>query len=72
MIRSAEVTPTRAGARLTGRARVALRASPRKFLDWTETPRWHEAREVTAAEWGRPFPEQSWVNVEALRILEEG
>lgn len=34
------------------------RASLRKFLDWTETPRWHEARDVTAAEWARGFPEQ--------------
>jgi hypothetical protein len=29
----------------------------RKFLDWIETPHWHEARDVTAAEWGRGFPE---------------
>jgi hypothetical protein len=46
------------------------RASLRKFLDWTETPRWHEARDVTAAEWGRGFPDQGWVNTEALRLLE--
>jgi hypothetical protein len=46
------------------------RASVRKFLDWTETPRWHEAREVTAAEWGRGFPDQSWVNEEALQLLD--
>ena len=46
------------------------RASLRKFLDWTETPRWHEARDVTAAEWGRGFPEQDWVNKEALNLLE--
>lgn len=46
------------------------RASLRKFLDWTETPRWHEARDVTAAEWGRGFPEQAWVNTEALRLLQ--
>jgi hypothetical protein len=46
------------------------RASLRKFLDWTETPRWHEARDVTAAEWARGFPDQSWVNKEALRLLE--
>ena len=46
------------------------RASLRKFLDWTETPRWHEAREVTAAEWGRGFPDQGWVNKEALHLLE--
>ena len=41
----------------------------RKFLDWTESPRWHEARDVTAAEWGRGFPDRSWVNEEALRLL---
>jgi hypothetical protein len=46
------------------------RASLRKFLDWTETPRWHEARDVTAAEWGRGFPDQGWVNKEALHLLE--
>jgi hypothetical protein len=46
------------------------RASLRKFLDWIEKPRWHEARDVTAAEWGRGFPETGWVNAEALRLLE--
>ncbi len=46
------------------------RASLRKFLDWTETPRWHEARDVTAAQWGRGFPDQGWVNEEALHLLE--
>jgi ankyrin repeat protein len=51
-------------------ASPGLRASPRKFLDWTETPGWHEARNVTPVEWARAFPEQSWVNVEALRLLE--
>jgi ankyrin repeat protein len=45
-------------------------ASPRKFLDWCETPRWHEAREVTPAKWGHGFPEKSWVNLEALRLLD--
>jgi hypothetical protein len=48
-----------------------LRASLRKFLDWTKTPRWHEARDVTAAEWGRGFPDQGWVNQEALHLLEQ-
>jgi hypothetical protein len=51
-------------------ASPAVRASVRKFLDWTETPRWHEALEVTPAEWGRLFPEKSWVNVEALQLLD--
>jgi hypothetical protein len=46
------------------------RASLRKFLDWIKNPRWHEARDVTAAEWGRGFPETGWVNGEALRLLE--
>ena len=47
-----------------------VRASLRKFLDWTETPRWHEARDVTAAEWARGFPEQGWVNTDALPLIE--
>jgi hypothetical protein len=47
-----------------------MRASLRKFLDWIETPRWHEARDVTPAEWGRNFPLRELVNVEALRLLE--
>ena len=46
------------------------RASLRKFLDWTESPRWHVARDVTAAEWGLGFPEKNWVNAEALRLLD--
>ena len=50
-------------------ASPALRASLRKFLDWCETPRWHEARDVTPAEWGRTFPEKSWVNAEAMRVV---
>jgi ankyrin repeat protein len=45
------------------------RASLRKFLDWIANPHWHEARDVTAAEWGREFPEKGWVNSEALRLL---
>lgn len=51
-------------------ASTAVRASLRKFLDWRETPRWHEARNVTAAEWGRTFPEKDWVNAEALQLVE--
>jgi hypothetical protein len=46
------------------------RATLRKFLDWTENPRWHEARDVTAAEWARGFPEQGWVNIDALPLLD--
>jgi hypothetical protein len=46
------------------------RATLRKFLDWTEKPHWHEARDVTAAEWGHGFPDKGWVNTEALRLLD--
>ena len=51
-------------------ASTTVRASLRKFLDWCETPRWHEAREVTPAVWGQTFPEKGWVNAEALRVVE--
>jgi hypothetical protein len=47
------------------------RASLRKFLDWIAEPHWHEARDVTAREWGHTFPERHWVNREAMRILDE-
>jgi ankyrin repeat protein len=50
-------------------ASVTARANLRKFLDWIEEPRWHEARDVTAAEWARGFPDPSWVNGKALRLL---
>lgn len=46
-----------------------VRVNVRKFLDWCETPRWHVAQGVTAAEWGRGFPETGWVNAEALKLL---
>jgi Ankyrin repeat len=39
------------------------RATLRKFLDWIATPHWHQARDVTAAEWARGFPDKGWVNV---------
>jgi ankyrin repeat protein len=51
-------------------ARKEARANLRKFLDWNERPRWHEARNVTAAEWGHGFPEKNWVNADALRIVD--
>jgi hypothetical protein len=51
-------------------ASTTVRASLRKFLDWCETPHWHEAHEVTPAEWGRTFPEKGWVNTEAMRVAE--
>lgn len=50
-------------------ARADARASLRKFLDWCEEPRWHEARNVTAAEWAERFPERGWVNTKALEVL---
>lgn len=46
------------------------RASLRKFIDWIENPHWHEARDVTAAEWAHGFPERNWINTEALRVIE--
>ena len=52
-------------------ASTTLRANVRKFLDWQETPRWHIAREVTPSQWARTFPHQDWVNVDALRLIEE-
>jgi ankyrin repeat protein len=50
-------------------ASITARASLRKFLDWRETPRWHIARDVTPAEWARTFPDQGWVNEEALSLI---
>jgi ankyrin repeat protein len=50
-------------------ASTGARASLRKFLDWCAEPRWHVARDVTAAEWGRGFPETGWVNHAAMRLL---
>ena len=60
---------TFAAALLERGASHDVRASLRKFLDWREQPRWHEARDVTAAEWGHGFPERGWVNEAALRLL---
>jgi hypothetical protein len=51
-------------------ASTTVRASLRKFLDWCETPGWHEARNVTPVEWGQTFPDKGWVNEEALRLVE--
>ena len=53
-------------------ASPTLRATLRKFLDWCETPRWYDARDVTASEWGDAFPERGWVNSEAVRQLYRG
>jgi hypothetical protein len=51
-------------------ASATVRASLRKFLDWCETPSWHEALNVTPGEWGRTFPDKGWVNAEALGLVE--
>ena len=59
-----------ASALLNRGASPSIRASVRKFLDWTETPGWHETREVTPAGWGHGFPDRGWVNVEALRVVD--
>ena len=47
-----------------------VRASLRKFLDWIDEPGWHVARDVTAAEWARGFPDQGWVNGKGLQLLD--
>jgi len=60
-----------AQALLARGARTDVRASLRKFLDWCAEPRWHEARDVTAADWAHGFPEQGWVNTDALQLLGE-
>jgi hypothetical protein len=58
-------------AALIGRgAARETRANLRKFLDWCAEPRWHEARNVTAAEWARGFPERNWVNEAAVAAVE--
>ena len=61
--------PNFARALLARGADPAVRASLRKFLDWCEQPRWHEARDVTPAEWARGFPERGWVNAAAVELL---
>lgn len=45
------------------------RTTLRKFLDWRDQPGWHIARDATAADWGRTFPERRWVNEEAVALL---
>lgn len=60
---------TFARALLDRGASPTVRASLRKFLDWREEPAWHLARDVTPAEWARGFPDQGWVNKQALRLL---
>jgi hypothetical protein len=58
-----------AAALLERGASRGARASLRKFLDWCEQPRWHEARNVTPAEWARTFPDPGWINRAALELL---
>lgn len=60
---------TFAAALLQRGASREMRTSLRKFLDWREHPRWHEARDVTPAEWASTFPDQSWVNRPALDLI---
>lgn len=61
--------PAMTHALLERGAAKEVRASLRKFLDWCEEPRWHEARNVSAVEWANSFPEPSWVNTGALQLL---
>lgn len=61
---------TFAAALLAHGASRDTRATLRKFLDWCEHPRWHEAREVTPAAWARTFPERGWVNQAALELVD--
>jgi hypothetical protein len=60
--------PAYAAALLERGASREARASLRKFLDWCEQPRWHEARNVTPAEWADGFPERGWVNRAAREL----
>lgn len=62
--------PALARTLLAHGADPSLRASLRKFLDWVDEPRRHEARDVTAREWATTFPEQNWVNPAAVALLD--
>lgn len=46
------------------------KSEPEQFLGWCETPAWHEARNVTPAEWGRSFPDKAWANAKAQGMLQ--
>lgn len=48
-----------------------LRTTLRKFLDWRAEPGWHEAVDVTPAQWAEGFPEKNWINQSALQLLRE-
>ena len=62
---------TFARALLERGADAQVRVDLRKFIDWVEEPRWHEARDVTAAEWAHGFPERGWVNSAALALVDQ-
>ena len=51
-------------------ADLTVRVNLRKYLDWREEPGWHIAQNVTPLEWAADFPERSWVNREAISIIE--
>jgi ankyrin repeat protein len=53
-------------------ADIHVRTTLRKYLDWREQPEWHIARNVTPLEWAADFPEKSWVNQEAVSLIEKG
>jgi hypothetical protein len=55
---------------LSAGASTTIRCSLRKFLDWRETPQWHEAHNVTPAEWAQTFLDKGWINKEALQLIE--
>jgi ankyrin repeat protein len=61
--------PAFAAALLERGATRDERASLRKFLDWCEQPRWHEAQDVTPSEWAHSFPDPMWVNQAALELV---
>lgn len=48
----------------------ALRATLRKYLDWIDNPRWHEARDATPLEWANGFPHRDWVNAASVGMLQ--
>jgi hypothetical protein len=51
-------------------ADIQVRVNLRKYLDWCETPGWHVARNVTPLEWATDFPEKTWLNREAISLIE--
>jgi hypothetical protein len=47
-----------------------IRVNLRKYLDWRDEPGWHIALNITSLEWAAGFPERSWVNREAICLIE--